>query len=275
MPETDEFERVQTTVEWLDERIDETPDIAMVLGSGLGALADELTDATAFSYGDIPNYPVSAVEGHAGELVFGQLEGRPVVVMSGRVHYYEGWSAKEVTLPMRSFGQLGIEKTVITNSAGGVNPDFSPGDLMVISDHLNLTGTNPLRGLNDERFGPRFPDMTDTYDDALRSTVRAAAARLGIDLKQGVYAGMAGPSYETPAEIQMLQTLGADAVGMSTVPEAIVANHMGMQVVGISCITNLAAGLGDEKLDHDDVKRVAADIRETFATLVKAITTDI
>lgn len=265
-----EYDRVRETADWLDTQIDTVPDIAMVLGSGLGAMAEEI-DGQAIPYTEIPHFPVSAVEGHAGELVFGELEGRDVVIMSGRVHYYEGWSPEAITLPMRTFGLLGIDRTIITNSAGGANPDFTPGDLMVISDHINLTGFNPLRGENDERFGPRFPDMSDAYTRELREIVHQVGDKLDVSLKEGVYTGMAGPTYETPAEVQMVQNIGGDAVGMSTVPEVIVANHMGMDVVGISCITNMAAGLSADKLEHDEVKEVAAQIRETFISLVRGV----
>ena len=249
-------------------RSDTIPETAMILGSGLGALADEIDDPTAFDYGMIPNFPVSAVEGHAGELVFGQLEGNDVVVMSGRVHYYEGWSLDQITFPVRVFGLLGVDQIFVTNSAGGANPDFEPGDLMLITDHINMTGVNPLRGENDPRFGPRFPDMSDAYTATLRELAVEAADELGIDLQRGVYTGMAGPSYETPAEIEMIQTIGGDAVGMSTVPEVIAATHMGLDVLGISCITNLAAGL-QATLDHDEVKEVAGRARSKFAQLVR------
>lgn len=262
------YKRVESTTSWLENRIDVEPDIAMILGSGLGALAEELEDSVAFHYGRIPNFPVSAVEGHAGELVFGELEGKQVAAMSGRVHYYEGWTLDQVTFPVRVFGLLGIEKLVVTNSAGGANPDFEPGDLMLITDHVNLTGVNPLRGENDPRFGPRFPDMSDAYAADLREIALSAANDLGIDLQQGVYTGVAGPSYETPAEINMIRTIGGDAVGMSTVPEVIVANHMGFDCLGISCITNLAAGM-QATLDHEEVKEVAGRARSKFTGLVR------
>jgi len=268
--ETDLFERAEQTASWLSDRADAAPEVAMILGSGLGALADEVKDPTTLDYGEIPHFPVSDVEGHAGELVFGTFEGTRVVVMSGRVHYYEGWSPEALTFPVRAFGQLGADRMVVTNSAGGANPEFEPGDLMLITDHLNLTGMNPLRGPNDERFGPRFPDLSDAYAADLRERAALAAGELEVDLQKGVYAGMPGPSYETPAEIQMLQTLGGDAVGMSTVPEVIVANHMGIDVLGISCITNMAAGL-QQSLDHDEVKKVAARVRGTFARLVRGV----
>ncbi|MGM0558486.1 MAG: purine-nucleoside phosphorylase [Myxococcota bacterium] len=263
------FDSITESADWLAERADIQPEIAMILGSGLGALAEELEDAQAFDYHDIPGFPVSAVEGHAGELVFGRLSGKDVVVMSGRVHYYEGWTMKEVCFPTRVFAMMGIETLLVTNSAGGSNPDFVPGDLMLITDHLNLTGENPLRGENDERLGPRFPDMTEAYTGEVRQTILRAATDLSLDIRQGVYAGMAGPTYETPAEIRMVQTIGGDAVGMSTVPEVIAANHSGMRVGGVSCITNFAAGLGEDKLDHAEVKEVATRVREKFSSLVR------
>ncbi len=264
------YDDIQETVEWLEDRVEKTPDLAMILGSGLGAMADEIEDPQTFPYEEIPHFPVSGVEGHAGELVFGKLEGTEVVVMSGRVHYYEGWELHEVTFPVRTFGELGTEHLMVTNSAGGANPDFSPGDLMLITDHINMTGANPLHGDNESRLGPRFPDMSDAYAETLREVAIGAADELDIDLQEGVYTGVAGPSYETPAEIDMIQTIGGDAVGMSTVPEVIAANHMGMNVMGISCITNMAAGL-QESLDHDEVKEVASRVRSKFASLVRTI----
>lgn len=268
--ETDLYERTEETASWLRDRTDAVPEVAMILGSGLGALADEVEEPTTLDYREIPHFPVSDVEGHAGELVFGTFEGTQVVVMSGRVHYYEGWSPEELTFPVRTFGQLGADRMLVTNSAGGANPDFEPGELMLITDHLNLTGMNPLRGPNDERFGPRFPDMSDAYAADLRERAELAATELDIELREGVYAGMAGPTYETPAEIEMVQTVGGDAVGMSTVPEVIVANHMGIEVLGISCITNMAAGL-QQSLDHDEVKEVAARVRDKFSRLVRGV----
>ncbi len=262
------YDRVQSTVQWLEDRIPTVPEVALILGSGLGALCEQFDEAISMDYREVPGFPVSAVEGHAGKLVYGKLADKPVIAMQGRVHYYEGWSLEELTFPVRVFGLMGIETLLVTNSAGGSNPEYVPGDLMAITDHLNLTGVNPLRGANDERFGPRFPDMSYAYDPEVRQTILDAAEALGYELKQGVYAGMAGPSYETPAEIRMVQTLGGDAVGMSTVPEVIIANHGGMNVGGISCITNLAAGLGAEKLDHAEVKEVAARVREKFTSLV-------
>lgn len=270
MSDTSELHaKAQTTADILRDAIDATPRIAMILGSGLGALADELDEATSIDYGELPGFPVSAVEGHAGELVFGNLEGVDVVVMRGRAHYYEGWTMKEVTFPIRAFSLLGIDHMLVTNSAGAANPDFTPGDLMVITDHLNLTGDNPLRGANEDAFGPRFPDMSDPYNHELRQLIHDVGSELDLSLKDGVYAGMAGPTYETPAEVRMVQAIGGDAVGMSTVPEVIVANHCGMTVAGISCITNMAAGLSADKLSHDEVKETADRVRDHFVNLVR------
>lgn len=268
---SDLFARAKATADLLREKITALPKIALILGSGLGALAEELTDATTIHYSEIPGFPVSAVEGHAGELVFGDLDGVQVVVMKGRAHYYEGWTMEEVTFPIRVFSLLGIEHLVVTNSAGGVNADYVPGDLMIISDHINLTGQNPLRGPNEADFGLRFPDMSDPYDSSLREMVRAIGQELELDIKEGVYAGVTGPSYETPAEVRMIQIIGGDAVGMSTVPEVIVANHCEMMVAGISCITNMAAGLSDQKLTHDEVKETADRVRETFVDVVRRL----
>jgi purine-nucleoside phosphorylase len=263
------YDRVQETANWLNERARETPVVALILGSGLGELADTLPERVALPYEEIPHFPTSSVEGHAGNMVFGEFSGRYVVIMQGRVHYYEGWEPDEITFPIRVFGAMGIERVLITNSAGGINPDFKPGDLMLITAHLNLTGYSPLRGENDDRFGPRFPDMSEAYDPEMRQTIIAAAREMNIPLKSGVYAGMAGPSYETPAEIRMLAKIGGDAVGMSTVPETIVANHMGLKVGGVSCISNLAAGISERKLSHAEVKATANLVRETFASLVQ------
>ena len=263
------YDRVQETANWLSGRLKQTPEVALILGSGLGELADTMHDRVSIPYGDIPNFPTSSVEGHAGNLVVGTFSGKPVVFLQGRVHYYEGWSAEEVTFAVRVLGLLGIGKLLVTNSAGGINRDFKAGDLMLITDHINLTGFNPLRGENDERFGPRFPDMSAAYHPQMRETIIRAAREMNIPLKAGVYAAMEGPSYETPAEIRMIAAIGGDAVGMSTVPETIVANHMGLQVGGISCISNLAAGISDRKLSHGEVKATANMVRETFAALVQ------
>ncbi len=269
MTDQTHYDQVKASADWLQERLPEHPEVALILGSGLGALCEDFDEPLGFDYADVPGFPESAVVGHEGRLVFGYLSGKPVLAMQGRVHYYEGWSLRELTFPVRVFGVMEIEKLLVTNSAGGSNPDYEPGDLMVITDHLNLTGVNPLRGENDERFGPRFPDMSYAYDPEVRKTILDAADALGYEVKQGVYAGMSGPSYETPAEIKMVQVLGGDAVGMSTVPEVVVANHMGIKIGGISCITNYAAGISDAKLDHSEVKEVASRVRDKFCSLVE------
>ncbi len=245
------------------------PRVGLILGSGLGPFANTLEDPVAVPYPDIPHFPVSTVVGHAGRLVAGTVAGVPCIAMQGRVHCYEGHGAARVAFPARVLISLGARTLIVTNAAGGVNADFEPGQLMLIADHLNLLGDNPLCGDNDERLGPRFPDMTTAYDPALRALARRAAGRLGIALAEGVYAALPGPTYETPAEVRMLRLLGADATGMSTVPEVIVANHMGARVLGISCITNKAAGLGPTPLTHDEVTATAARIRTTFEALLR------
>jgi purine-nucleoside phosphorylase len=247
------------------------PRIAVVLGSGLGAFADEFDEAARIPYTDIPGFAASTVAGHAGSLVIGKVGPVPVVAMQGRVHSYEGYSLEEVTFPIRTFKLLGIETLLLTNAAGGINVQLSEGTLMIISDHLNLMGVNPLRGPNDERFGPRFPDMTEVYSRTLQETVVDEASALGIEVRRGIYAALSGPSYETPAEIHMLRSFGADAIGMSTVPEAIVARHMGMRVLGISCITNMAAGISDGPINHEEVMEIGNRVRATFTLLLRRI----
>jgi len=247
------------------------PRIAVVLGSGLGAFADEFEEAARIPYSDIPGFAASTVAGHAGSLVIGRVGPVPVVAMQGRVHFYEGYSLEEVTFPIRTFKLLGIETLLLTNAAGGINVQLSEGTLMIISDHLNLMGVNPLRGPNDERFGPRFPDMTEVYSRELQETVVEEASALGIEVRRGIYAALSGPSYETPAEIHMLRSFGVDAIGMSTVPEAIVARHMGMKVLGISCITNMAAGISDSPINHEEVIETGNRVRATFTLLLRRI----
>jgi purine-nucleoside phosphorylase len=251
------------------------PKIALVLGSGLGAFADEFSDAIRIPYAKIPNFPQSTAVGHAGQLVLGTVEGVEVVGMQGRVHQYEGYSPKEVVFPIRVFARMGVQAVVLTNAAGGINKDFTQGRLVVISDHINLQGVNPLTGPNDEHFGPRFPDMTAAYDKKFRALALAEGRRLGINLGEGVYAALAGPSYETPAEIRYLRTIGADLVGMSTVPEVIAARHSGMRILGISCVTNAAAGALDEPLDHDAVLQVAERMKGQFIALLRGVIPDI
>lgn len=247
------------------------PRIAVILGSGLGAFADEFQESARIPYTDIPGFAASTVAGHTGSLVIGKVGQVPVVAMQGRVHFYEGYSLEEVTFPIRTFKLLGIETLLLTNAAGGIDVELSEGTLMIISDHLNLMGVNPLRGPNDERFGPRFPDMTEVYSRSLQETVVEEASALGIEVRRGIYAALSGPSYETPAEIHMLRSFGADAIGMSTVPEAIVARHMGMKVLGISCITNMAAGISDSPINHEEVMEIGNRVRATFALLLRSI----
>jgi purine-nucleoside phosphorylase len=247
------------------------PQIGMVLGSGLGAFADELTDAVRIPYADIPAFPRSTAVGHAGQLVVGKSGDVPVAVMQGRVHLYEGYSAAEVAFPVRVLGRAGIRALILTNAAGGINVEYGQGALVVLRDHINLQGQNPLTGANDERFGPRFPDMTYTYAKRYREIALEEANRLRISPHVGVYAALAGPSYETPAEIRYLRTIGADLVGMSTVPEAIVARHMGMSVLAISCVTNMAAGILDRALVHEEVLEVGRRVMGQFVALLKAV----
>ncbi|RMG54324.1 MAG: purine-nucleoside phosphorylase [Acidobacteria bacterium] len=247
------YEKAMTAAQFIRSQWTFPIKAAVVLGSGLGAFAEQLDDRREMAYRHIPHFPVSTAEGHAGRLVLGWCQRIPVAVMQGRFHYYEGYTLEEVTFPIRVFGLLGIKTLILTNAAGGINRQFEPGSLMLIADHLNLMGANPLRGWNDARFGPRFPDMTMVYSKAYRDLAKREAAAMGLKLEEGVYVAVSGPSYETPAEIRMLRTLGADAVGMSTVPEAIVARHMGMDVLGLSLIANMAAGVLERPLDHREV----------------------
>src|ERR1700730_14143086 len=265
------YARAEQAARTIRAHISPEPSIAFVLGRGLGAFADEFENAVAIPYAEIPSFPTSTAQGHAGRLVVGTVDNVPVLAMQGRVHFYEGYSLEEVTSPVRTFGLLGIKTLVLTNAAGGIDIELNQGALMIISDHLNLMGVNPLRGPNDERLGPRFPDMTEVYSRELQERAIAEAHAMGIDLRRGIYAGLAGPSYETPAEIHMLRGFGADAVGMSTVPEAIVARHMGMQVLGISCITNMAAGLSDQQINHEEVMETGRRVRDTFARLLRRL----
>ena len=265
------FDQCQAAASLLRERVRGVPDVAVVLGSGLGDFAARLTGAVTTPYGDIPHWPASAVIGHAGTLVAGTLAGRRVAALSGRAHFYEGHDLRAVTFAARALGLLGVKQIILTNAAGGINLAFRPGTLMVIDDHINLLGSNPLVGANDERFGVRFPDMTEVYSQRLRGIADATAAATGVAIAHGVYVAVHGPSYETPAEIRFLRTIGADAVGMSTVPEALVARHMGMEVLGVSCITNPAAGVLPEPLHHDEVMEVARRVRGEFSRLLEGI----
>ena len=265
--------QVQEAAAYIKEKLGgRAPEIAITLGSGLGDLADHLVDAVQIPYGEIPHVPVSTVAGHTGQFVVGKLEGREVLCMQGRFHYYEGYDLKQVTLPVRVMKLLGISTLIVTNAAGGINTGFQPGNLMLIEDHLNLTGENPLIGENLEVFGDRFFDMTVAYDAEYRALAEQLAAELNIPLQKGVYAWLTGPNYETPAEIRYLRAIGADAVGMSTVPEVLVARHSGLRVCGISCITNLAAGMGDGLLSHEEVKETADRVKVDFIRLVTALT---
>lgn len=267
----EEIKKVREAAQYVEENIEKKPELALILGSGLGVLADEIENPDVISYDDIPNFPVSTVEGHAGQLVTGELEGRQVMAMQGRFHYYEGYEMQEIALPVRVMNQLGCEGLFVTNAAGGVNRNFNPGDFMLISDHINLMGSNPLQGENLDELGPRFPDMTTAYDSTWMDEAEVLASEEGIKLRRGVYAGMGGPSYETPAEIRMLSRLGADAVGMSTVPEVIAARHMKMRVLGISCITNMAAGILPQPLSHDEVVKIAEEVKPDFIRLIRTL----
>ena len=271
MASTSLYERAEHATRVIRSRISVEPRIALVLGSGLGGFADDFEEAVGIPYEEIPGFVRSTAQGHAGRLVIGQIEGVPVVAMQGRVHYYEGYSLEEVTFPVRTFGLLGVKTLVLTNAAGGINVQLTQGALMVISDHLNLMGVNPLRGPNDERFGPRFPDMSAVYSHELQGLVIDEAKAIGVEMRRGIYGALSGPSYETPAEIVLLRNSGADAVGMSTVPEAIVARHMGLEVLGISCITNMAAGISDEPINHEEVMATGNRVRETFAELLRRV----
>lgn len=264
------YESAKQSAEYIQSKLKVTPEIGLILGSGLGILADEIEDAVAIPYSEIPNFPVSTVHGHAGQLVIGRLSGKTVIAMQGRFHHYEGYTMDKVTFPVRVMKLLGVEKLIVTNAAGGVNQGFTPGDLMLITDHINFM-SNPLIGANDERFGPRFPDMSTAYDKEFQQLARKVAADLNITIQQGVYLGLTGPTYETPAEIRMIRTLGGDAVGMSTVPEVIVANHSSMRVLGISCITNMAAGILDQPLNHEEVIETTEKVKSTFLLYVKEL----
>lgn len=270
-----EFARAEAAAKFIQGKTKLRPKIALVLGSGLGGFADEFTNATRIPYASIPHFPRSTAIGHAGQLVIGSVENVDVVGMQGRVHLYEGYSAQEVAFPMRVFARMGVQAAVLTNAAGGINKEFTQGRLVVISDHINLQGVNPLTGPNDEQFGPRFPDMSKAYEKKFRELTLAEGRRLGINLGEGVYAALAGPSYETPAEIRYLRGIGADLVGMSTVPEVIAARHSGVRVLGISCVTNAAAGVLDQPLDHKEVLETAERIKGQFIGLLRAVIPDI
>lgn len=266
------IESFMETVSYIKARIgDDVPETALILGSGLGIMAEELDNKIIMPYSDIPHFPVSTVSGHAGELIFGHMNYVPVLVMNGRFHYYEGYDISQVTFPIRVFKLLGIKNLIVTNAAGGINYDFVPGDFMLIKDHINFSGVSPLRGKNFDELGPRFPDMSNAYDKGLSNLIHDIALELAIPIQEGVYAFLQGPNFETPSEIKALRTLGADAVGMSTVPEVIVANHSGIKVAGISCITNMAAGILDMPLNHEEVKETADRVGGQFKELIRAL----
>jgi purine-nucleoside phosphorylase len=264
-------DQVAAAAEFIRSKSPDIPEIAVVLGSGLGEFASSLASATSLDYAGIPGWPAPAVVGHAGRLVVGAAGGRWIAALAGRVHFYEGYDLRAVTFATRVLGVLGVKQLIVTNAAGGVNTAFEPGLLMTIDDHINLLGSNPLVGANDERFGVRFPDMTEVYSKRLRRVADEAARGLGFSMAHGVYAACHGPSYETPAEVRYLRTIGADAVGMSTVPEAIVARHMGIEVLGISCITNMAAGVVPQPLNHEEVLETARRVRGRFASLLNLV----
>lgn len=261
-------EKLSEAASYLSGKLTAVPEVALILGSGLGSLAESIMDPIAVPYGDIPYWPRSTAPGHAGRLVFGKLEGVDTVVMQGRVHYYEGYSMQEVVFPIRVLGKIGIKTLIVTNASGGINTDIPPGGIVALQDHINFMGTNPLIGENDDEAGPRFPDMTEAYDREYIAKLAAAAEKENIRLDRGVYIAFSGPSFETPAEIRMAEALGADLVGMSTVPEVIAANHMGIRVCGISCVANAAAGISKNKLTH---REVLDTMKESSSSLCRLI----
>lgn len=263
------------SIDYIKGKIKNQPEIGIVLGSGLGDFADAIEDKIEIPYTEIPGFPVSTVKGHDGKLIFGKINSKEVCVMKGRIHYYEGYDIKEVVYPIEVLAGLGIKTLILTNAAGGVNTDFEPADLMIINDHINLMGKNPLIGPNDEDLGPRFPDMTDLYNKDLIEVAEKSAKKLGTDIKEGVYMYFTGPSYETAAEVRMARILGADAVGMSTVPEAIIARHRGLKILGISTITNMSTGILDTPLDHTEVVEVGQEVAGKFKELLKEIIEEI
>lgn len=271
----DDFTRAESAAQFLLSQTPLRPTVGLVLGSGLGGFADELSEATRIPYASIPSFPRSTAIGHAGQMVIGKVGNVAVAAMQGRVHLYEGYSANEVAFPTRVLGRMGIRALILTNAAGGINLEYKQGALVVITDHINLQGQNPLVGTNDDRFGPRFPDMTQAYSRPYREIALRAARKLGKTIHQGVYAALLGPNYETPAEIRYLRAIGADLVGMSTIPEVIVARHMGLKVLAISCVTNMAAGISDEVLSHDDVLATGERVKGDFVALLRAVLPEI
>jgi purine-nucleoside phosphorylase len=266
-----QFVRAEAAARFIQKKTKLRPQIALVLGSGLGAFADEFENGTRIPYAKLPHFPRSTAIGHVGQLVIGKVDGIAVAGMQGRVHLYEGYSPQEVAFPIRVFSRLGVKAVILTNAAGGIKKEFTQGRLVIISDHINLQAANPLTGPNEEKFGPRFPDMSTAYDKELRELTHAAGHKLGIELGEGVYAALAGPNYETPAEIHFLRTIGADLVGMSTVPEVIAARHWGMRTLGISCVTNAAAGVLDRPLNHEEVLETTERVKSQFIGLLRAV----
>lgn len=278
------YENAFETADYIRSKYDRPVETVVVLGSGLGAFADEVKNAIKIPYGDIPNFARSTVEGHAGQLVLGEIDGKPIAVQQGRFHYYEGYDMSQVIFPIRTFGLMGVKNVILTNAAGSTSTEKPPGSLMLISDHMNMMGVSPLRGANDKRFGPRFPDMTEVYDRELQTITHEEANEIskerfdkGVDetlidfLHRGVYCALSGPTYETPSEVRLYRLMGADALGMSTVPEAVTARHQGMRVLGISCITNFAAGMTSETINHEEVMETGARVSEVFRELLRRI----
>ncbi|MFD2611947.1 purine-nucleoside phosphorylase [Paenibacillus gansuensis] len=268
---SEQLKQIYEAEQYIRERISFAPEVALVLGSGLGILDELMEDTTVIPFSEIPHFPVSTVEGHAGDLIIGKIQGKPAIMMKGRFHLYEGYDVKIVTLPIRVMKRLGVKSLLVTNAAGGVNTSFEPGDLMLIEDHINLTSMNPLIGRNENELGVRFPDMSEAYSRRLRQIALEKAKENGFTLKQGVYFGLSGPNYETPAEIRMIRMLGGDAVGMSTVNEVIAARHSGIEVIGISCISNMAAGILDQPLSHQEVMETTEKVKQTFLDFVVSI----
>lgn len=266
-----DMQKIVEASEYIKSKIQEIPEVAIILGSGLGSLAEDVGNKITIKYSEIPHFPVSTVQGHAGQFVYGELEGKKVILMQGRFHYYEGYDIKTVVMPIRVLKILGIDKLIVTNAAGGVNTNFKAGDLMIIKDHINFSGVNPLIGRNIEELGPRFPDMSQAYNRELIRIAKDVANENNIDVVEGVYIMLSGPTYETPGEVRMLRVLGADATGMSTVPEVIVANHSGIKVLGISCITNMACGILDQPLSHEEVMETSERVKHEFKTLVRGV----
>lgn len=266
---------LESTKKYLFNFIDEKPEIGLILGSGLGTLADEIENPIVINYKDIPNFPVSTVEGHAGELVIGKLMGKQVIAMKGRFHYYEGYSMKEVTFPVRVMKSIGVKLLLVTNACGGLNPELYPGALMIINDHINMTGNNPLIGPNYPELGPRFPDMSNAYDKDLINLVHRIGEKIDVKTHEGVYVSISGPTYSSKTESKMFRALGADTIGMSTVPEVIVAKHSGMKVIGISCVTDMAILEGSKTISHEEVMEVANKTRPKFINLVKEVINEV